>query len=149
LELLHHDRVVQRDLLTVVTRVEFVILSAIFGSSEGDRTWWRNGCSGVVGSGSRCAWNGGGCVLRTRRSDTDVGIGDEVRTVHVECWVVAAQLGESDAMRGSYSRTIIPWLDKVRRARSGQTTVKLNQNLCGSRKSPEGRERTDLDQRID
>jgi len=142
---LHRDRVVQRDLLTVVARVELVIPSEIFGGSEGDRTWWRDGCSGVVGSGSCCAWNGGGCVLRTRRSNTDVGIGDEVRTIHVECWVVAAQLDESDAMRGSYSRTSIPWLDKVRRARSGQTTVKLNQNLCGSRKSAEGRGRQRID----
>ena len=144
---MHHDRVIQGNLLTTVTRVDLVIFSAIFGGSKGYSTWGSDGCSGVVGCGSCCARNGGRCVLSSRRADTDIGIGNEVRTVHVDCWIVADQLGETDAMRGSYSCTRIPWLDKVRRARPGETTVKLIR-ICGLANDG-GQRHTVLVQRID
>lgn len=55
--------IVERDLLTIVTRVDTVVFSTIFGSSEGYRTKGSDGRSGVVWFGHCCTRDGGGCVL--------------------------------------------------------------------------------------
>jgi hypothetical protein len=104
---LNRDGVVQRNLLTTVTGVYLVILSTVFGGSVWYRTWGSD-CRSRIARRSGCyAGNCGRRILSSGWADTDVCIVDEVRTIHVDCRVVADQLGESGAMSGRHSRTII------------------------------------------
>lgn len=85
----HRNRIVQRNLLTIVSSVHFVKFPAAWGGSERRRTWRgdRGGC--IARRRDRCTRDCCRSVLDPRGANANIGVGYKVRAVLVDGRVIA------------------------------------------------------------